>query len=86
MKPRDPKYMYEENPFDLLSFIERISKCIYICKIMKTVEVKTRSDGQSTHTCPNKARTWIKFQTEAKRTKEPERGEKLKQLLRKNCK
>ena len=57
MKPRDPKYMYEENTFDLLSFIERISKCIYIRKIMKTVEVKTRSDGQSTRTCPNKART-----------------------------
>ena len=86
MKSRDPKYMYEENPFDLLSFIERISKCIYIRKIMKTVEEKTRSDGQSTRTCPNKARTWIKFQTEAKQTKELKRGEKLKQLLRKNCK
>lgn len=53
MKSRDPKY--EENPFDLLSFIERISKCIYIRKIMKTVEVKTRSDGQSTRTCPNQS-------------------------------
>ena len=45
MKSRDPKYMYEENPFYLLSFMERISKCIYIRKIMKTVEEKTRSDG-----------------------------------------